>query len=102
MKEGVPLGDEDGSAERDLKSVDVRTESKDVENAAERTEASPPMTFKRFMVLLSLIWLVVTSATPILFITATLCNSSKIESNYSSLYSCRHWRSKVTRVDGNS
>jgi MFS family permease len=35
--------------------------------------ANTEMTFRRFMVLLSLVWLVVTSATPLLFITATLC-----------------------------
>jgi hypothetical protein len=34
-----------------------------------------PMTFKRFMALFSLVWLITTSATPILFITAVLCKT---------------------------
>jgi MFS family permease len=45
-----------------------------VETGIDDLKASPPMTFKRFMVLLSLVWLMVTSATPIIFITAVLCN----------------------------
>lgn len=44
-----------------------------VDIAIDDPKVSPPMTFKRFMVLLSLVWLLVTSATPILFITAVLC-----------------------------
>lgn len=44
-----------------------------------KSDSSPPpapkMTTKRFMALLSLVWLITTSATPILFITATLCEA---------------------------
>ena len=47
--------------------------SENFEAAIDDPHSSPPMTFKRFMVLFSLIWLIVTSATPILFITAVLC-----------------------------
>jgi hypothetical protein len=45
-----------------------------IEAGIDDAKASPPMTFRRFMVLLSLVWLLVTSATPVLFITAVLCN----------------------------
>ena len=33
------------------------------------------MTLKRFMALFSLVWLITTSATPILFISSTLCTA---------------------------
>lgn len=49
-----------------------------VDAAVDDPKANPPMTFKRFMVLLSLVWLLVTSATPILFITAVLCKHFKL------------------------
>jgi hypothetical protein len=63
-----------GGSDLDSKVVPViRERRSDVEVAVDTVVAHPPMTFKRFMVLLSLIWLVVTSATPILFITAALC-----------------------------
>jgi hypothetical protein len=63
-----------GGSDSDSKADPVITEKRnDVEAAVDTVVAHPLMTFKRFMVLLSLIWLVVTSATPILFITAALC-----------------------------
>ena|SRR5277367_1642789 len=47
--------------------------TENVEAQIDTPTASPPMTFKRFMVLLSLIWLLITSATPIIFIAAVIC-----------------------------
>jgi len=56
-----------------MKADAVTEKTEDVEMATTKEHVPhPPLTFKRFMVLLSLTWLVVTSATPILFITATL------------------------------
>jgi hypothetical protein len=63
-----------GGSDSNSTADPVITEKRnDVEVAVDTVVAHPPMTFKHFMVLLSLIWLVVTSATPILFITAALC-----------------------------
>jgi len=64
-----PMGDKEETSME--KGPETRVEEKD-----DSALVHPPMTFKRFMVLLSLIWLVVTSATPILFITAALCTLS--------------------------
>jgi hypothetical protein len=40
---------------------------------SDEPEKATKMTTKRFMALLSLVWLITTSATPILFISSTLC-----------------------------
>lgn len=61
----MTMGDKDDTS---MEKGPVTVEEKD-----DAASVHPPMTFKRFMVLFSLIWLVVTSATPILFITAALC-----------------------------
>jgi hypothetical protein len=70
LREDQVSSEESSSEEK----VDIATAIKDVDIEATETElkGSPPMTFKRFMALLSLVWLLVTSATPLVFLTATL------------------------------
>lgn len=80
------------------KQVDERvmeTGGEPIEAEKKVTSVHPPMTFKRFMVLFSLIWLIVTSATPILFITAALCTSLTLMGTDSSVHDCRYWRRKI-------
>ena len=55
-------------------------ETKEVE-ATDQPVVHPSMTFGRFMALFSLVWLITTSATPLLFITATLCMSPSRQTN---------------------
>jgi hypothetical protein len=43
---------------------------------SEESAKATKMTTKRFMALFSLVWLITTSATPILFIASTLCTRS--------------------------
>lgn len=43
---------------------------------SEESAKTTKMTTKRFMALLSLVWLITTSSTPILFISSTLCTLS--------------------------
>ena len=56
----------------------VEKSSLDDERLPTETSPTPPtkMTPRRFMALLSLVWLITTSATPILFIAGTLCNTA--------------------------
>ena len=58
--------------EKHIESTTVLETGLETTGEKDASSIHPPMTFKRFMVLLSLIWLIVTSATPILFITAAL------------------------------
>jgi E3 ubiquitin-protein ligase DOA10 len=55
------------------KQQQVVSETSSEEVTAEKTHV--PMTLKRFLALLSLVWLITTSATPIIFIASTLSTS---------------------------
>jgi len=65
-------------ADDEATSKDVNVvEKASVDDEPQSSEISAPsptkMTPRRFMALLSLVWLITTSATPILFISGTLC-----------------------------
>jgi E3 ubiquitin-protein ligase DOA10 len=74
MEESTHNQDATSSTREDSKETKniVHEKADDLETMKEPV-VLPPMTFKRFMALLSLVWLITTSATPILFITAVLC-----------------------------
>ena len=55
------------------KQQQVVSETSSEEVTADK--AHVPMTLKRFLALLSLVWLITTSATPIIFIASTLSTS---------------------------
>ena len=74
MEESTHTQDATSSTREDSKETHyVVHEKVDFLKMVKEPVALPPMTFKRFMALLSLVWLITTSATPILFITAVLC-----------------------------
>jgi hypothetical protein len=67
----------------------------DVESIKEiSTAAVPPMTFKRFMTLFSLTWLVVMALTPVTLITASICitSASDSQTKTSVRYGGHRWR----------
>lgn len=61
--------------EEDITKKISSTSSNDSERGAQEADDYPPMTFRRAMVLLSLTFLLATSAVPNFFLTGALCIS---------------------------
>jgi hypothetical protein len=81
----------------ELDKTDIITEkissvgSNDSEQAVHDVVDHPPMTLRRGMVLLSLVFLIVTSSAPNFFLTGALCTTSLISWLIFSLHGRRHW-----------